>query len=846
MSQCRRRANNFMDSISNFRKKTDNAEYSDIDSDTFSSMSQDSLIEIKNKSISNDITCNNRDSIILAGSSSKYSCVQNPSILCTSSSNSHVAPDLNKRIDLFQIGQLCNKVDDTKENNNPQDSLNNISNKLLSPIQKQIAVSQSNTNSNVNNNILNARSILDNTPSRKLPQLVSSISCTDINKEILYRNYEDKHVDIETNKFETMLCSLDNYFNQVQEVSQTQQILKRLSDKFVQSPENFTEKLLTIIEESVIHDDDNTNNTSAIDLSRLTTEFKKMCKFIEDETAPEWAPSPLPTPPYSQISISPACNKSIHIKSEKLCSPINTSVPVTPISGTDVIKRRFLAKISKCNSNKSIDNVDNVSSASFEHWEDQCNKLFPKEQEYSTPLRKSSSTSSLLSMSEIQNICEQQMASLNTSNELPKNKSEFNSSQLEELHDKSKDSLFNDISYSMKKNKRINQKSDSDKVIPNKFTNNCGMLDPDELEKTLMQDIAEKRRRCFNTARIITEINADPEITEIQKTMRIFANDNESNLLNDETKFLQTLVLQNSPITESNLKTPENSNLRHEETKISRKESVNIKKTNRRKYFVSPNVNSPLAKKQNIENEQKKESTRSKLFVTPGKIPSNNNCKKKTYFPDMNSPVKDTKVRHILKSPHAEGLYRLNYNTIMSPVGMYIRGTDMQLIKNVRAKTDHLLLTPVKQDVKALANRNSRQDITPKDINKIQRTTSLKINLSPKINTNKGQAHAIKTSENETTPKTHFVLPKVSYKLPSQVKVIKQNNSSKQGTRVGKLLETAQSKVVIRHEGRINSVQRKKSSTDNGIYKINYEPEDESIHIEAAARKTNFINKKNI
>ncbi|CAD1480216.1 unnamed protein product, partial [Heterotrigona itama] len=740
--------------------------YSDIDSDTFSSMSQDSLIEIKNKSTSDDITCNNKDSTILAGSSSKYSCVQNPSILHTSSSDSHVAPDLNKRIDLFQVEQLYIKVDDTKvdntkENNNPQDSLNNTSNKLSSSIQKHITdshtMSQSNTNFNVNNNILNARSILDYTPSKKLPQLVSSSNCTNIDKETLYRNCKDKHMDIETNKFETILCSLDNYFNQVQEVSQTQQILKRLSDKFIQSPENFTEKLLTIIEESVIHDDDNTSNTSAIDLSRLTTEFKKMCKFIEDETAPEWAPSPLSTPSYSQISISPACNKSTHIKNEKLYSPINTSV-LTPISGADVIKRRFLAKISKCNSNsKSIDNVDNVSNASFEHWEDQCNKLFPKEQEDSTPLRKSSSTSSLLSMSQIHNICEQQMASLNMSNELPRNKSECNSFQLKELHNKSKDNLFNDISYSKKKNKRINKKSDSDKITPNKFTNNCGLLDPDELEKTLMQDIAEKRRRCFNTARIITEINADPEITEIQKTMRIFANDNESNLLNDETKFLQTLVscksyqtylekhkpllkiLQNSPITESNLKTPENSNLRHEETKVSKKESDIKKTSNRTKYFVSPNVNSPL-KKQNVENEKKKESTRSKLFITPGKIPPNKNCRqKKTYFPSMNSPVKDTKVRHILKSPHAEGLYRLNYNTIMSPVGMYIRGTDMQLIKNVRAKTDHLLLTPVKQDVKALTNKNSRQDITSKNINKIRGTTSLKINLSPKINTNKEQ-----------------------------------------------------------------------------------------------------------
>lgn len=61
----------------------------------------------------------------------------------------------------------------------------------------------------------------------------------------------------------------------------------------------------------------------------------------------------------------------------------------------------------------------------------------------------------------------------------------------------------------------------------------------------------------------------------------------------------------------------------------------------------------------------------------------------------MNTFVQNIKVRQILKSPYAEGLYRLNYNTIMSPVDMYIKATDMQLIKNVHAKTDHLWFTMV-------------------------------------------------------------------------------------------------------------------------------------------------------
>lgn len=46
---------------------------------------------------------------------------------------------------------------------------------------------------------------------------------------------------------------------------------------------------------------------------------------------------------------------------------------------------------------------------------------------------------------------------------------------------------------------------------------------------------------------------------------------------------------------------------------------------------------------------------------------------------------------------------------------------------------------------------------------------------------------------------------------------------------------------------RTNSIKKKKGSGPaeyNQVYEINYEPEDESIHIEQAASKTNFIRRR--
>lgn len=253
----------------------------------------------------------------------------------------------------------------------------------------------------------------------------------------------------------------------------------------------------------------------------------------------------------------------------------------------------------------------------------------------------------------------------------------------------------------------------------------------------------------------------------------MFTTDDESNSLDDETKFLQTLVsckdyqtylekqkplfkllkTSNSCSTDTSCKVTEKSDEKCERKIVSEKETSNIKKLpcRRKCALLSPNAKScnlytsPLSKRQGSEEKEQKKQVKPKLFTTPGKSPCNkDHKKKKVYFPNMHSPAKDTKVRHILKSPHAEGLYRLNYNTVISPVGMYIRGTDMQLIKNVHAKTDNLLLTPVKKNVKVSLNKNLTQQNTPsRCINKSQEKTPLKINLSPKVNVHKQEVNII-------------------------------------------------------------------------------------------------------
>ncbi|XP_017891205.1 uncharacterized protein LOC108631633 isoform X2 [Ceratina calcarata] len=502
------------------------------------------------------------------------------------------------------------------------------------------------------------------------------------------------------------------------------------------------------------------------------------------------------------------------------CYPC-ASVTSTPLSHTSSLKKRLLDKIAGNSYNGSVDNVS--SNATFETLEALCNKLYPNK------LRKSLSEPSLLDMSQIRNTCEQQLASLNNSSVSHKenmqdvssqssDKLEFNCTKLNEMNDKSASTSYDNTSCSVKTYRKVDNN-----------TNRYTMVDPDELEKTLYQDIVEKRKRCLDTARLIAEINVDSEAIEAQRSSPMsFAEKNPLN--NEESKFLQTLMScknyrmyleERKPffklLRNSNPSTPENSIKkaeRCEDVKDLKNKTPGIEENDKQSRGV----------------EAKNEFKKPKYFRTPGKTPPSKEFRqKKKYF---HSPVKENiPEEHILKSPHAKGLYRLNYTTVLSPVAMYIRGTDTRLIQNVRPKANYDSLAP-QRNIKASPSGSLKLNTPRRGIDRSQQETLPKFNLSPKIASCNKQVLAEKNLEYES-PSDHFMLPKVSYKRPLYVRTIKESTTPKQGHRVKKLLENVESKVVIRHEGRINSAQKGKSTATE----INYASEDESIHIETRANR---------
>lgn len=84
-------------------------------------------------------------------------------------------------------------------------------------------------------------------------------------------------------------------------------LVRRLSGDFARSPAEFTERLVTIIEESTLQNA-NPHDATGLSLDCVTREFKKLCKYIkedakiEDETMPEW-PSSFDSP---MLDFSPA------------------------------------------------------------------------------------------------------------------------------------------------------------------------------------------------------------------------------------------------------------------------------------------------------------------------------------------------------------------------------------------------------------------------------------------------------------------------------------------------------------------------------------------------------------
>ncbi|XP_012227680.1 uncharacterized protein [Linepithema humile] len=606
-----------------------------------------------------------------------------------------------------------------------------------------------------------------------------------------------------------------------------QERLRRMSTNYNDSPKNFTERLLTIIEESFAID-----SQANVSLCRLIEEFQK-CNFIEDETAPEW------------IHSSPSMSISIRVRKgsqEFKNDLLRKSVGATPnkdlylstpprfnINSPNKAYRRTPKNIAH---NIRSPQLDNTST--FESLEAYCEKLYPNEFKALAAREKNQCQSPLKNMNRILRACENQMASLENSPNVHEQLKQARRSTSDSISQRNTvpEALCRLLSYEQC------DKTDSQSVpdiLKQRTEHNkrYERIKPDNLRNSLIHEIAKKRQKCIDTVKTM-EMEADSESMEAQKICPTTNNNKPVNpsIVND-AKFMETLkcvkkyqdyleqnkpllsFLQrsesyNSPHDKKNTKKIPNENFNTDITTVPSKTTLRVPKSSTtRNKCISPSLLKPHF-------SNKVTGSKPKLFYTPGKTTVQTTIKnsrpKCTYFPNKLDATSKQKENHV--SPHEKSIYRQigTYDYIKSPIASYIRGTDPYLVKNLRPKTDENLLTPRKKQ----ANQSSSSK------------PNLKFRLSPK-------EKSTQTPVRENIA-NNFSYPKVNYKLPSHVRTIKEGENLKVGNRVNQLLRSTQDKVVIRHEGRPKSAQTDYLEQSE----IHYDSAEDSVHVEQTARKTCF------
>ncbi|XP_046752693.1 uncharacterized protein LOC124415968 [Diprion similis] len=248
---------------------------------------------------------------------------------------------------------------------------------------------------------------------------------------------------------------------------------------------------------------------------------------------------------------------------------------------------------------------------------------------------------------------------------------------------------------------------------------------------------------------------------------------------------------------------------------------------------------------------------KTKFFVTPTK--SNEPARAKmTYnkrFFDFRTPAK-CKVPS--KSPSSPGIMRVNYDTVESPVAMYIKGTEPNLIKNVKSKTNERMLTPRSITPKSRSKISSPILARSPRLSPTRETARLKFELSPAkkmkgkqefsdiFNTALCESDPSSIIGTESTSKSPF--PNIFYKPASCVKMVEETVPKKRRPKV--LSSGPVQKLIYRHEGRLKSTKQaqtvdshrlphfdttKSSSQDSG---------DISVLHQSPATKTNYLIKK--
>lgn len=517
------------------------------------------------------------------------------------------------------------------------------------------------------------------------------------------------------NSFElrTFLQSVEHQ-KPLKEAAVQERLLRRFSANFYNSPKTFTERLLTIIEESVVNDDSCAPlEYPNVSLCRLTEELRKMCKFIEDETIPDWPQSP------QRISLS-ICMRQ---RSQGLKSPFQKSLNTFTSRDNSLAQCNIKSpkKICQHMPKNILYNTKSPlhdSTSTFESLEAFCEKFYADECKTAPIKEKNSSQPPLQNLDSILHACENQMASLESSlniHEQLKKAAMFTS----DLKSQYKVPEAQSRLFIHEKHNKANSKK-----VPDTFkqltrhNKSYEMIEPDDLENTLMYEIAKKRQRCLDTAKVMMEIDTNSEPVK-QICPEIVNNESSST---SDSKFIETLMsvkryqeyLEKHKSVLNSFRTgPSNSY-------ISDKKDVGTKEMTRGNFdsrHLGDRVENATLKVPKFSRMGKKSRSPSpmkcstnkmvskpKLFVTPGKMSINKSCKpKRTYFTSPNLVMGMNKKKKFNVSPHPKSIYRQieNYDHVVSPVGMYIKGTDPHLMQNLRPKTNENLLTPKKKQIRS-------------------------------------------------------------------------------------------------------------------------------------------------
>ncbi|XP_077264959.1 uncharacterized protein LOC143898967 isoform X2 [Temnothorax americanus] len=483
----------------------------------------------------------------------------------------------------------------------------------------------------------------------------------------------------------------------LKEAAVQQRLLRRLSANCYDSPKGFTEGLLTIIEESVIND---SLQYPEVSVYRFNEELRRMCKFIEDETIPEWPQSPgMSTSIYARKK-SQESKSNISWKSLFSGTPLNNNktLCLTPISPRRNIRspKKICRRKSKNTSTLLLDNTN-----TFEHLEAYCETLYPEESRSLSgrKVNHSQSQSSSRSMEDIRRAYESQMASLEDSFNIQEEirKAGTCTSVNQHLNKTPKTQNLQHRLVSSEKYDKTKSKKDTF----NQRTQRSKHREIIELESSLMYEIAKERQRCIDTAKIM-EMNENSESVEdthpkivISKSSPTTNDDIFKKILMCVKKYQDYLeerrpILNllhgaklNSPRTprdgkDIRAKKMSNENLDSCSSILLGNKSLRTPKRSPGKKSISPSSAKRRPTKTFV--------SKPRLFMTPGKTPVKGCRPKRQYFPTL-LPNLNKQDESTMKN-----IYRQmeNYDHVVSPVGMYIKGKKPYLKKNLQPKTDEV------------------------------------------------------------------------------------------------------------------------------------------------------------